>query len=205
MQLENNPAFTLPAWMQNRLQNRASVSSITTLPPELLLALNNGWVIDPVLALSRHAFIEAHLGRSIMNLEDLEEWISDHNDNNWSLLTGVESGVIALDVPCDTAPATLRLLSRDDYYWHKTLQFQDGNRRNFLFSYRASRPLLDMSLISGLRLHNGSRILIPPSRCGLEKLTYSNLNARILDTPEWMLRGDLWERSFCTSEYEEPP
>jgi len=159
MQLENNPAFTLPTWMQNQLQNRASASSITTLPPELLLALNNGWVIDPVMALSRHAFIEAHLGKSIMNVEDLEEWASEHPDNNWSLLTGLESGVIALDVQCDTATETLQLLSRDDHYWHHTLQFQDGNRRNFLFSYRATRPLLDFTLISGLRLHSGGRIL----------------------------------------------
>jgi len=140
------------------------------IPTELVLALNLGWPIEPVSVYSRHAFLESHVGKAIVCEEELEEWLGAHPDNNWCVQTGIESGVIALNAQWEIAQASLRLLSRGDRSWFHTLQYMDGTRRNFLFSYRESRPLLDLRQVAGLRLYCGSRILVPPSRVGLERL-----------------------------------
>ena len=103
------------------------------------------------------------------------------------------------------AQAALRLLCWDDRSWTRTLQFIDGSRYNFLFSYAERHALLELHQIAGLLLHNGNHILIPPSRMGLARLSYFQPESKLLDTPQWLMQRDLWEGEWRLDPYKEPP
>jgi hypothetical protein len=116
-------------------------------------------------------------------------WYSQYGkDANWLMETG-ELGIVALEIDLKLAGQSLAHLGPDDWPWQQTLSFTNRELWFALFTYAQGLPSLS-GRYSGLRLHAGTSVLVPPSRTpnGVE-LVYQDSRAELFPYP--------WRREFA--------
>jgi hypothetical protein len=157
-----------------------------SLPRELEIAIENRWVIRPVLAESIFASPEAYVGVPSNQRAQIEFWAATNEGCSWALTTGPGSGVIAAEIDTHSGSEPLRELSSDDWTTLKqTLGFDAGHSWFALFAFAENlRKVREHS--PWLRIHAGDQILIPPSVRSGERLFFRETSMRLADAPDWL-------------------
>ena len=154
------------------------------LPEALEVALRHRFLLSPVLACSRLASTSSRVGVPSNDRAQIEYWYSRHgSDANWLMETGASSGIVVLELDPNLSMHALAHLVDDNLSWQLPLQFAAQGKRHVLFEYVQGLPSLRG--YSGVRLHSGSSVLVPPSRTpsGME-LVYANPHAAPLSV-DW--------------------
>lgn len=172
---------------QTRLRSSFQLPSGFRLPRELSIAAEYEWIVSPVMAQSFYAPREAYFGVPASDRPQLEYWAASLGECNWALVTGRESRVLALEIDTRSHSELLQHLCDERWGWQDTLQFHVGHRCFALFNY-GETGVCRLGTESGLKLHYGAPILIPPSRIGVERIRYLNSGAPILDAPVWLIQ-----------------
>jgi len=159
------------------------------LPRALDVALDHRWLISPVRGCSEYALRSARVGVPCRDREQIEYWFAYYPDANWMLQTGEESGVLALEVDPKLSRYSLAYLAGEDRSWQRSLQFAVHGRWQILFAYAAGLRSL-VGRYTGLRLHAGDQIFVPPLRTlnGI-KIEYANPHAPLLPVPDWLYQA----------------
>jgi hypothetical protein len=94
-----------------------------------------------------------------------------------------------LEVNHGTGQDLLSELCEDSWDgWLETLKFQDHLSTHFFFRYAGQRVRFLRSQFDGLKIHSGTLLFLPPCWfVSAPPLVYSDLNARLLDCPAWLL------------------
>jgi len=155
------------------------------LPQALEVALRHRFLLSPVLARSRLASNSSRVGVPSNDRAQIEYWYSRHgSDANWLMETGASTGIFVLELDPNLSWHALAHLVGDNLSWQRPLQFTAHGKRHVLFEYVRGMPSLGG--YSGVRLHSGSSILVPPSRTpsGIE-LVYADPHAAPLSA-DWL-------------------
>lgn len=155
------------------------------LPEALEVALRYRFLLSPVLARSRLASYSSRVGIPSNDRAQIEYWYSQHgSDANWLMETGASSGIVVLEIELNLARHALAYLVSENLSWQRTLHFAAHGKWHVLLEY--VRGLPSLRGYSGVRLHSGSSILVPPSRTpsGVE-LTYADPHATLLSA-DWL-------------------
>jgi len=155
------------------------------LPEALEVALNYRLPLSPVLARSRLASNSSRVGIPSNDRAQIEYWYSQYGpEANWWMETGASSGVVVLELDPNLSWHALAHLVDDNLAWPRPLQFAAHGKWHVLFEYVRGMPSLRG--YSGVRLHSGSSILVPPSRTpsGME-LVYADPHAAPLSA-DWL-------------------
>lgn len=163
---------------------------LSGLPIALARAIREGWRIAPVAAHSRHASLKRScLSDPTSDPDEIAHWAAMVPDGNWCVETGRRSGLLVLEVIHEIGQDLLSELCQDSWEgWFDTLKFQDDLSTYFLFAYEGQRVRFLPSQFDGLKIHAGNLLLIPP--CWFVTgpvLRYSNLDAKLLNCPTWLL------------------
>ncbi len=159
------------------------------LPPLVVLILNRGWAIAPVLAHSLSASVKKSMvGLPTSDPASLLSIAREHPDCNWAAETG--NGILVFEVNSEAGLPALRHLCQNEWDWRETLHFRRGALQFFAFHHSGRRVRFLGNRFPGLKSHwNGSVVLLPPSWFvfGPPVAYASDSNAAILDAPAWLL------------------
>ena len=176
-----------------------SATGPVEIPSELLIAVNRGLLVFPVIGYSKYAATKAAIETATSDLAQIGYWIHLHHGEpiNWHAATGasVADGAAALEVHGDHGRTALCQACQDDWDWIDTLRSQASDSTRYLF-FRWPAGLMCRSVMQigpGLILHGeGSSVPIPPSRSvsGIDHV-YLSPQAALAPTPEWLIRDAL--------------
>ena len=175
------------ATQQSVFENKLNLSG---LPHALAIAIQEGWKIAPVAAHSRHASLKSScLADPTSDAEEIAHWVRLLPEVNWCVETGRRSGLLVLEVDHENGQDLLSELCQDVWEsWFDTLKFQDQQATYFLFRYAGERVRFFPSRMSGIKIHAGNLLLLPP--CWFvtgPPLAYSEPSAMLLDSPAFLL------------------
>ena len=168
------------------------------LPKALARAVLEQWQMVPVSAHSKFASLtRSCLAAPSCDPADIVGWMFKYPDCNWGVETGRASNLAILAVSHEAGQDSLCEVCSDRWdIWTDTLKFQDDRATSFLFRYPTRRLRFLSSQFEGLQVHAGNLVLLPPSWfVAGSPLGYSDLNANVLDCPEWLLRPEDSERN----------
>jgi hypothetical protein len=116
-------------------------------------------------------------------------WAFEYPNANLCVVTGHESRLAILEVDHETCQDALCYLCNDVWEgWMETLRFQNDESTCFLFRYAGQRIRHLSSQHEGVKIHGGTRVLLPPSWFVTGKpFRYLNPDAQVLGCPEWLL------------------
>ncbi len=161
----------------------------TKVPMALARAIQEGWLIAPVAAHSRHASLTRSCLLEPSNVADqIAYWASNYPNANYCVVTGHESHLAVLELS-HTSQNLLCDLCDDTWEgWLETLKFSDGLSTFFMFRYEGQRVRFLPSRLKGIKIHAGTRVFLPPSWFVVGPgLTYIDITAKVLDCPEFLL------------------
>jgi hypothetical protein len=119
------------------------------------------------------------------DLTQLGQWADELAGFNWSVATGQESGVFALEAEEPYGLSSLRDLSQLD--WSETLYFSSRNYLIAFFRYPyRMRAIGDGSIeiAPGLTVRaDGESVVVPPPR---DPGRWPGSDAPVLESPEWL-------------------
>jgi hypothetical protein len=169
--------------------------SSVDLPLEVRQAASRHWRLFPVQELSR--FAQGKIELATCNIDELEQLALEYPACSWALATGQASGIFALEM-AEGATTALHYLNREECECEETLQSTVGEIGYAFFRWPADRILCDKVVAAGLRIRGeNDSVLIPPStnRSGVH--AYRNPEARIMTSPNWLLKAfnELEEKS----------
>jgi Bifunctional DNA primase/polymerase, N-terminal len=159
-----------------------SWSDFPQLPDYVLLAASRGWRIFPSPG---RCWVEGIGIEDATNvLSQLGQWADDLSGFHWSLATGPESGVFALEAEEPYGLSSLRGLSQLD--WPETLYSTSHNYMVAFWRYPAGMRAIDAGRIEiapGLTVRaDGESVVLPPHDSG----RWPDLNAPVLESPAWL-------------------
>lgn len=163
---------------------------LSQLPNALVRALQEGWQIAPVSAHSKFASLTRSCLASPSNAPaQIADLAVAFPESNWCVLTGRASGLMIVEVNHENGQDGLCELCNDEWEtWTDTLKFSDDSATFFLFRHSGQRLRFLSSEFEGIKVHTGNLVLLPPSWFVVgPPLDYSNLNAPVLDCPEFLL------------------
>lgn len=164
-------------------------SNPADLDPSIVRAAELGFAIAPVLTHSRAASARSCIGAPTNDIDLIAEAAAQYPQCNWTLHVG-SSGVVILEVDKRIGYVSLSTLCRNSFgRWTKTLQFMDATSRFLIFRSSEQRGRSVGQQFQGLNIHAGNAfLLIPPSSFGGSGgLAYIDINAAIIDTPDFLL------------------
>jgi hypothetical protein len=164
-----------------------SVPHDLELPRELMIAVNFGGLLSPVLARSVYASAQACIGPPTSDPLILLKYFAAHPGCNWNLSTGVESGIIAVEFDHVAARESLAYLCAGDDDWHRTLRFDTAHACFALFELSTPCIRSRFNRFPGLTVHCRDGILVPPSIVAGRELAYVDPFARLEAAPRWLL------------------
>ena len=169
-----------------------SSSDFPHLPNYVLLAASRGWRLFPTPG---ECWVEGvAVGDATSNLTQLGQWASNLSGFHWSLATGPESGVFALNAQVPDGLGSLRNLSQLD--WPETLYARSANYMVIFFRYPVGIRAIDAGRIEiapGLAvIADGESVVLPAHESG----NWPDLDAPVLESPEWLI--------VCAFEPAEP-
>lgn len=173
-----------------------------TLPAEVSLGLDLGWLMAPIAAESIWASSWAAMCPPTSQRSHVEYLFSRSSAANWLLKTGPASDVIAVAFGIDCARETLQLLGEQSDAWRQTLRFRTGRSLLYLFRHPGARLPARKAFGGGaVRIFSGPLINVPPSRIMGKLLSYRDPQARPLGMPDLSVldqprRVDGWDREF---------
>jgi hypothetical protein len=183
--LTGNAASLVPAPFTSSTTNSFDPAD---LDPSLILAVERGFVVAPILTHSRFASARSYVGAPVGDIEEIVQAAIRYPRCNWTLDI-CASDLTVLEIDTRISYQSLAMLCRNSFgRWTKTLQFRDETSRFFLFrSSAGTRVRFLGQRVCGVKIHSGhSFILIPPSWFVSGRLSWINSGA-ILDCPDWLL------------------
>jgi len=197
---ENNPRLNLSRRLPSDSDTQISYSSSSDfpqLPDYVLLAASRGWRMFPTPGAQ---WVEGiGIDDATSDLAQLGQWANDLSGYHWSLVTGPESGVFALEAQAPDGLSSLRILSEPD--WPETLYSGSNNYSVAFFSYPSCKRAIGAGRIEiapGLTVIADGGSLVIPTPHDLER--WPGFNAPILESPEWLNEG-----AFESVEPDDPP
>lgn len=172
--------------LERRLEQARSLPAVENanpfnLDPNLHLAIDRGFFIQPVLAekISRFSLIGVPENSPVQ----IASWATAHKNCNWALALE-DSGVLALEIEPDLSLDAIAWIShRSGLEWKRTLQFYSGSHHYALLARPQSEFRNSGTAFPGLSLLSRGTLIIPPSmRSGLT-LRYFDRQAPILEAP----------------------
>ena len=135
------------------------------LPAALSVAIQNHWVISPVLARSPFAPRAAYVGEPDLNPAVIAYWAATYPDANFALVPGPESGVFGLQIDPRKAKYLLQSLDEEEGWdWQQTLRFRAGNSWYAMLAWPEAGLRTSSPSLPGIVVHSRGPILIPPSQ-----------------------------------------
>jgi bifunctional DNA primase/polymerase-like protein len=156
----------------------------------LTSALKRGWHIAPVLARSRYFPSKALAGHPTNDFVQISQCWEQYFESgcNWAVEMGARSDLLIMEFDCEVGRRMLPHLCGNNWSWRTTLQFTDQNARFVCFHY-SGQPLRAIGRdFPGVRIHQRSCILIPPSTYSTgAQVSYLNPGSKVSDVPDWLL------------------
>jgi hypothetical protein len=159
----------------------AEAANPFNLDPDLNLAIDRGFFIQPVLAekISRFSLV----GVPENSPEQIAAWASTLKNCNWAL-TLEDSGVLALEIEPDLSLDAIAWIShRSGLEWKRTLQFYSGSHHYAFLARPQSEFRNPGTTFPGLSLLSRGTLIIPPSTRSGVNLGYTDRRAPILEAP----------------------
>lgn len=182
---------------QRRIVIAAGASNVVTadqvdlskLPKALARAIQEGWLVAPVAAHSKHASLTRSCLLEPSNLaQQIAYWGFNYPNANYCVVTGDESHLAILEVSHESQDLLSDLCNDTWEGWFDTLKFSDGLSTFFMFRYEGQRVRFLPSRIKGIKIHAGTRVFLPPSWFVVGPgLNYSDITAKVLDCPAFLL------------------
>jgi hypothetical protein len=162
------------------------------LPDYVLLAASRGWRMFP--APGQYWVEDIGIEDATSDLTQLGRWADDLSGFHWSLATGPESGVFALEAVEPIGLSSLRRLSQLD--WPQTLYARSRYYLVAFWRYPADMRAIDvggMEIAPGLTVRaDGEGVILPPHDSG----RWPCPDAPVLESPTWL--------NECAFEFVEP-
>jgi hypothetical protein len=182
---------------QRRIGIAADPSNVVTadqvdlskLPKALARAIQEGWLIAPVAAHSKHASLTRSCLLEPSNLApQIAYWGLNYPNANYCVVTGHESRLAILEVSHESQDLLCDLCNDTWEGWLETLKFSDGLSTFFMFRYEGQRVRFLPSRVKGIKIHSGTRVFLPPSWFVVGPgLNYTDMAAKVLDCPAFLL------------------
>jgi hypothetical protein len=154
-------------------------------------AIQRGWKIFPLVNRSRFATEQPLLKSATSSIEQIETWQKEFPDCPWSVATGAESGVFAVEFSRDLGIKSMRAHCADDFSGMDTLQIRIRKKVTMFFQWPDSDlPVSRREKIAeGIIVrHFGGYAELPMETDGLSsQYTYCNPTAPVLNAPAWLL------------------
>jgi hypothetical protein len=172
-------------------------SDFPQLPDYVLFAQSRGWRMFPTPG---RLWIESiEIADATSDLTRLGQWADELSGFNWSVATGPESGVFAIESAEPYGLSNLRELSQLD--WPETLYSSSRNYLVAFFNYPSGKRAIGSGRIEiapGLTvIADGGSVVIPPPH---DPERWPGSDAPVLESPEW-----LNECAFESVEPDDPP
>lgn len=174
----------------------ANPIDLSKLPKALARAIQEGWLIAPVAAHSKHASLTRSCLLEPSNLpEKIVYWATNYQDANYCVVTGHESRLAILEVNHVSQDLLCDLCNDTWEGWLETLRFSDGLSTFFMFRFEGQRVRFLPSRVKGIKIHAGTRVFLPPSWFVFGPgLAYIDINAKLLDCPAFLLDAGVTSR-----------
>ena len=167
----------------------ANQVDLSKLPKALARAIQEGWLIAPVAAHSKHASLTRSCLLEPSNLAaQIVYWGINYPNANYCVVTGRESRLAILEVNHVSQDLLCDLCNDTWEGWLETLKFSDGLSTFFMFRYGGQRVRFLPSRVKGIKIHAGTRVFLPPSWFVVGPgLKYTDITADLLDCPAFLL------------------
>lgn len=179
---------------RNIATNSTNVASATQidlskLPKALARAIQEGWLIAPVAAHSKHASLtRSCLLEPSRSAATIAYWATNYPNANYCVVTGHESRLAILEVGHENQDSLCDLCIDSWEGWCETLKFSNGFSTFFMFRYEGQRVRFLPSRVKGIKIHAGTRVFLPPSWFVVGPgLNYTDITAKVLDCPAFLL------------------
>jgi len=167
----------------------ANQVDLSKLPRALARAIQEGWLIAPVAAHSKHASLTRSCLLEPSNLApQIAYWGLNYPNANYCVVTGRESRLAILEVSHESQDVLCDLCDDTWEAWFETLKFSDGLSTFFMFRYEGQRVRFLPARVKGIKIHCGTRVFLPPSWFVVGPgLNYTDITAKVLDYPAFLL------------------